>query len=375
MKVNQVSLSEKNWSQTLTSITVVPHLLLLFVSPDFGPKKDVISHLNRKYPDAIVFGCSSAGEISDVIVKDNTISLTAIEFDKTCLKLVSVKVNKMNDSFKAGVNIGRMLSDKHLKHVMVLSDGLKVNGVDLTSGIKSNLLNTSVTGGMAGDGEDFEKTFVIRNNEILENAVLGLGFYGDSLNVSYSAKGGWDGFGIERLVTKSKKNVLYELDGKPALEIYKNILGEDAKKLPSSGLLFPVNMKKGKDDIAVVRGISGINEKDKSLIFGVNIQEGVSLRLMKGNIDRLITGAKESAVSACITLKENSELVIVISCIGRRLVLKQLVEEEIEIIRNVVGDNPKITGFYSYGEIAPLEDVSLCELHHQTMTITTLSEC
>jgi hypothetical protein len=228
---------------------------------------------------------------------------------------------------------------------------------------------------MAGDGEDFEKTFVIRNNEILENAVLGLGFYGDSLNVSYSAKGGWDGFGIERLVTKSKKNVLYELDGKPALEIYKNILGEDAKKLPSSGLLFPVNMKKGKDDIAVVRGISGINEKDKSLIFGVNIPEGVSLRLMKGNIDRLITGAKESAVSACSTLKENSELVIVISCIGRRLVLKQLVEEEIEIIRNVVGDNPKITGFYSYGEIAPLEDVSLCELHHQTMTITTLSEC
>jgi hypothetical protein len=375
MKVNQVSLHENNWLQTLGSITVNPHLLLLFVSPNFKNKKGVISHLNKKYPEAIVFGCSSAGEISDVNVNDKTITLTAIEFDKTCLKLVSFKLNSMSDSFEAGEKIGAMLDNKGLKHIMLLSDGLKVNGADLAMGIRSKLPNISVTGGLAGDGEDFEKTFVIRNNEILEGTVLGLGFYGSSLNVSYSAKGGWDGFGIDRLVTKSKKNVLYELDGKPALEIYKNILGEDAMHLPSSGLLFPVSMKKDKDDIAVVRGISGISEKDQSLIFGANIPEGVHLRLMKGNIDRLIAGAEESAISACKGVTEVSELVLIISCVGRRLVLKQLVEEEIETVRQVVGDKPKITGFYSYGEIAPLENVSLCELHHQTMTLTTLSEC
>ncbi|MCL5129089.1 FIST signal transduction protein [Algibacter sp. L4_22] len=374
MKVNQISLNENNWSHGLASITVDPNLILLFVSPDFTLKQQVLSQLNRDYPKSTIIGCSTAGEISDVTVKDKSISLTAIQFNKTCLKLVSVKVDQMEYSQKAGEKIGIMLNQDGLKHVMVLSDGLNINGADLVMGLKSNLPNISITGGLAADGEDFGNTFVIRNNEMLEKTVLALGFYGDSLKVNYSSKGGWDGFGIERLVTKADKNVLYELDGKPALKIYKHLLGEDAKKLPSSGLLFPVSMRQGGSAIAVVRGISGISEDDQSLVFGANIPEGAYLRLMKGNIDKLITGAEESAISVSQGVKETLELVILISCIGRRLVLKQLVEEEIDVVRHIVGDNPKITGFYSYGEIAPLSE-SLCELHHQTMTITTLSEC
>ncbi|WP_158845064.1 FIST signal transduction protein [Algibacter sp. L1A34] len=374
MKVNQISLNENNWSHGLASITVDPNLILLFVSPDFTLKQQVLSQLNRDYPKSTIIGCSTAGEISDVTVKDKSISLTAIQFNKTCLKLVSVKVDQMEYSQKAGEKIGIMLNQDGLKHVMVLSDGLNINGADLVMGLKSNLPNISITGGLAADGEDFGNTFVIRNNEMLEKTVLALGFYGDSLKVNYSSKGGWDGFGIERLVTKADKNVLYELDGKPALKIYKHLLGEDAKKLPSSGLLFPVSMRQGGSAIAVVRGISGISEDDQSLVFGANIPEGAYLRLMKGNIDKLITGAEESAISVSQGVKETLELVILISCIGRRLVLKQLVEEEIDVVRHIVGDNPKITGFYSYGEIAPLSE-SLCELHHQTMTITTLWEC
>ena len=374
MKVNQISLNENNWSHGLASITVDPNLILLFVSPDFTLKQQVLSQLNRDYPKSTIIGCSTAGEISDVTVKDKSISLTAIQFNKTCLKLVSVKVDQMEYSQKAGEKIGIMLNQDGLKHVMVLSDGLNINGADLVMGLKSNLPNISITGGLAADGEDFGNTFVIRNNEMLEKTVLALGFYGDSLKVNYSSKGGWDGFGIERLVTKADKNVLYELDGKPALKIYKHLLGEDAKKLPSSGLLFPVSMRQGGSAIAVVRGISGISEDNQSLVFGANIPEGAYLRLMKGNIDKLITGAEESAISVSQGVKETLELVILISCIGRRLVLKQLVEEEIDVVRHIVGDNPKITGFYSYGEIAPLSE-SLCELHHQTMTITTLSEC
>ncbi|WP_405292021.1 FIST signal transduction protein [Algibacter sp. Ld11] len=374
MKVNQISLSENNWKQGLDSIVINPNLIMLFVSPDFGIIDEVLSRINRVFPKATIFGCSTAGEISDVAVKDKTISLTAIQFDNTCLKLVAVELNETVDSGKAGERIGNMLYMDSLKHVMILSDGLNINGADLVLGLKYTLPNISVTGGLAADGEDFQKTFVIRNNERLENVVLGLGFYGDNLRVSYSSKGGWDGFGIERLVTKSNKNILYELDGKPVLKLYKELLGEDAQKLPSSGLLFPVSIRPDKYARAVVRGLSGINEAEQSLIFGANIEEGSYLRLMKGNIDRLIVGAEESAISVSQDLKETLELVILISCVGRRLVLKQLVEEEIDAVRGVIGSEPKITGFYSYGEIAPLDE-SLCELHHQTMTITTLSEC
>lgn len=375
MKVNQISLSASHWFDALSSISVAPNLFLLFVSPKFPLKTEVLSELHSRFPEALIIGCSTAGEISGITVTDQTIALTAIQFEKTQLKLVSVKFGDTLSSKKTGEELSKKLYNKELKHVFVLSDGLNVNGVDLLAGLKSNLNDVSITGGMAADGEDFNKTFVIKNNEILEDTVVALGLYGESINVGFGSEGGWDSFGIERLVTKSKKNVLYELDGEPALLFYKRLLGKDAANLPSSGLLFPFNLRIGDKGMPIVRGISGINEEDQSLIFGTDIPEGAYMRLMKGNADRLINGARYSAEAATQKLKEGVELAILITCIGRRLVLKQLVEEEVEAVEAVVGEGSKITGFYSYGEIAPFGELSACELHHQTMTITTLREC
>ena len=375
MKVQQISLIENNWFEQIESIHIDANLFLLFISPDFNLKDDVLLSLNLKYPKSTIIGCSTAGEISDVTVKDKTISLTAIQLEKTTLKKVSFQIKDMNCSYKAGEEIANKLNDNDLKHVIVLSDGLNINGADLVSGLKSKIPHVSITGGLAADGSAFNKTFVINDGKIVDKTIVGLGFYGDDLKVGYSSKGGWDSFGIERLVTKSNKNVLYELDGMPALEIYKSFLGEHANDLPSSGLLFPLSMRNSKNTTPLVRTILAINEEDQSLTFAGNIPQDSYVRLMKANIDRLISGAEDSAISANKNLKETSELAILISCVGRRLVLKQLVEEEVEVVRDVIGDKPCITGFYSYGEIAPFGEFSPCELHNQTMTITTLSEC
>jgi len=375
MQVQQLSLTEDNWSEYLELININADLFLLFVSPDFKPKKKVLNSLTKSYPKATIIGCSTAGEISDITVKDYTISLTAIQFKKTTLKMVSVHVENMERSEKAGQKIGEQLYHKDLKHVIVLSDGLNINGAELVSGLRENLPNISITGGLAADRSNFMKTFVIRNNEILENQIIGLGFYSKCLKVGYSSKGGWDSFGIERLVTKSHKNVLYELDGLPALELYKSFLGEEANNLPSSGLLFPLSMRNNENSTPLVRTILGVNEEEQSLTFAGNIPEKSYVRLMKANIDRLINGAEDSAITAKKGFKESCELAILISCVGRRMVLKQLIEEEVEVVRDVIGKKPSITGFYSYGEIAPHGEFSPCELHNQTMTITTLSEC
>ena len=375
MKVQQISLIENNWSEKIKSIHIDANLFLLFISPDFNLKDEVLLSLNEKYPKSTIIGCSTAGEISDVTVKDKTISLTAIQLEKTTLKKVSFQIKNMNCSYNAGEEIANELDRKDLKHVIVLSDGLNVNGADLVSGLKSKIPHVSITGGLAADGSDFNKTFVINGDEIVDKTIIGLGFYGDDLKVGYSSKGGWDSFGIERLVTKSEKNVLYELDGMPALEIYKSFLGEHAKDLPSSGLLFPLSMRNSENTTPLVRTILAISKEAQSLTFAGNIPQDSYVRLMKANIDRLIGGAEDSAISANKDLKETSEIAILISCVGRRLVLKQLVEEEVEVVRDVIGDKPCITGFYSYGEIAPFGEFSPCELHNQTMTITMLSEC
>lgn len=375
MKVVQQSLTEESWKDKLASITLEANLFLLFISPKFKFKDEVLAYLNNSFEGATIIGCSTAGEISDITVKDNTISLTAIQLEKTSLKKVVFKVKDMNCSEEAGEQIAEQLCQDDLAHVLVLSDGLNVNGADLVTGLKSKIPDISITGGLAADGSDFNKTFIVNDNEIVDKTIVGLGFYGDSFKVGFSSKGGWDSFGIERLVTKSVKNVLYELDGMPALAIYKSFLGEEANNLPSSGLLFPLSMRNNKDSSPVVRTILAINEEEQSLTFAGNIPQDSYVRLMKANVDRLIDGAKDSAISANQNLRETSELAILISCVGRRLVLKQLIEEEVEVVRNVIGTKSNITGFYSYGEIAPFGEFSPCELHNQTMTITTLSEC
>jgi hypothetical protein len=375
MNVQQLSLSRDNWSESLELITIDVNLFLLFVSPEFKFTEEVLNALSKNYPNAIIAGCSTAGEISDVTVKDDSISLTAIQFQKTKIKKESVKIDDMHLSYEAGQKLGSQFDTKDLKHILLLSDGLNVNGADLVSGLRSKLPHISITGGLAADGSDFNKTFVIENDNIRDKTIVGIGFYGADLKVSFSSKGGWDSFGIERLVTKSHKNVLYELDGVPALELYKSFLGDEAKNLPSSGLLFPLSMRNNEIETPLVRTILAVNEENQSLTFAGNIPEKSYVRLMKANIDRLIDGAEDSAASVNKHGQESCELAILISCVGRRLVLKQLVEEEVEVVRVVLGDKPKITGFYSYGEIAPFCEFSPCELHNQTMAITTLSEC
>lgn len=363
------------WTDELAKLTMEPDIILLFVSPGFDDKELLVSKLHKSFPNCSIIGCSTAGEISDVRVQDQTVSLTAIKLDKVSHRRESVKIESMKDSYKAGRTLAKKIDGEDLQHVIVLSDGLNVNGADLVSGLRSKLEDVSITGGLAADGSDFQNTFVIDNDTICDKMVVAVGFYGKDLKVGFSSKAGWDSFGIERVVTKSHKNVLYELDGLPALELYKSFLGEEAKNLPSSGLLFPLSMRDKENSQPVIRTILSVNEADQSLTFAGNIHQGSYVRLMKANIDRLINGAEDSAKGATKNFEDSADLSILISCVGRRLVLKQLVEEEVEAVRDVIGDQTKITGFYSYGEIAPFGKFSPCELHNQTMTITTLSEC
>ena len=352
-----------------------PNMIFVFISPDFDDKEAFITSLSNKYKNATITGCSTAGEILDISVYDKTVALTAVQFEKTAIRLATVSLEGKVSSFEAGDRITTILNGKDLKHMLVFSDGLTVNGAELVNGLKSQLpKEVSITGGLAGDGPNFNKTFVISNGDILQNNIVAVGLYGDALKVGYGSKGGWDSFGVERLVTKSVDNVLYELDGQPALQLYKSFLGEKAKELPGAGLLFPLSMRDTENKIPLTRTILAIDEEAQSLTFAGNIHEGSYVRLMKANIDRLIMGAEQSAQITKKATTESAQLAFLISCVGRRLVMNQLVEEEVEAVRDVLGPDTNITGFYSYGEIAPFDEFSPCKLHNQTMTITTLSE-
>lgn len=352
-----------------------PDVILLFISPEFQRTEEAVGIIKEQFPNSTITGCSTSGEICDVDVMDNSIVFNALKFDSTNHKLESVKIDDFESSTDAGFHLRSKLEGEDLKHILVFSDGLHVNGADLVEGMnKIENQSVTITGGLAGDGADFSKTFVINNGHVKDKEIIGLGLYGKALKVGYGSKGGWDSFGIERLVTKSEKNVLFELDGEPALQLYKSFLGDKADELPGSGLLFPLSLRTSEGELPVVRTILSVDEAAQSLTFAGNIPEGASARLMKANVNHLIDGAESSAMITKEVLSHDSDFALLISCVGRRLVLDQLVEEEVEAVREVLGDKPKITGFYSYGELAPFGKFNPCQLHNQTMTITTFSE-
>jgi hypothetical protein len=233
----------------------------------------------------------------------------------------------------------------------------------------------AVTGGLSGDGARFGETWVCANGAAEQKRIVLLGFYGDRLRVGYGSMGGWDSFGPERRITRSKGNVLFELDGRSALELYKEYLGSHASGLPASGLLFPLTLRSEETGESVVRTILAVNEADQSMTFAGDMPEQALARLMRANFDRLIDGAAGAARTCRQKLgEEKTDLAILISCVGRKLVLKQRIEEEVEAVVEVLGETVVSTGFYSYGEISPFIPEARCALHNQTMTVTTLSE-
>jgi hypothetical protein len=351
-------------------------LVLLFGSTSVLKQHQHFEQIKNAYPHAHLFGCSTAGEICGTQVTDDTLVVTAVHFEHTQLRGARLKITGMENSFQVGECLAKSLDKNDLAHVLVLSDGLKVNGSELVQGLTKHLpAEITVTGGLSGDGERFEETLVLWDGPPQRDTVAVLGLYGNRLKVGYGSLGGWDSFGPERLITRSKGNVLFELDGKSALELYKMYLGEHAKGLPATGLLFPLCLRTKESETGVVRTILSVNEEEQSMTFAGDLPEGAYARLMKANFDRLIDGAVGAAKTSYKALGSSSpDLAVLISCVGRKLVLKQRIEEEVEGVRDILGDRTTLTGFYSYGEISPFTPNAKCELHNQTMTITTFSE-
>jgi hypothetical protein len=378
MKIQQKKFSKAKGWETLKNDSFDEascNFVLAFGSTALFEDDDFYKSIRVNYPNADIVMNSTAGEIYNTEVNDDTVSLTAICFEKTKLKTVIVQIDDMENSRAAGISLAAGLDLMNLKNVLVLCDGQKVNGSELIEGLQERLgPEIIITGGLAGDGPRFKKTLVGLNETPIEGRVVAIGFYGDALSVRYGSVGGWDSFGPDRLITKSKANVLYELAGKPALDIYKLYLGEYAGELPGSGLLFPLSIRTADSNELIVRTILSVNEEEKSLTFAGNMPEGAYARLMKANFDRLIEGASNAAQNSLNDATESPELAILISCVGRKLVLNHRIEEEVEVVRDIYGSDTAITGFYSYGELSPSSNLARCELHNQTMTITTFSE-
>jgi hypothetical protein len=349
----------------------------------FGGHKHLVGEdapwreLRRRFPDAICAGCSTAGEIFEGSVLDEELVAAIIHFENTPVRgVIANHITSTDGSYLVGMQLAQKLASPDLRHVLVLSDGTAINGTTLTQGLRQALPpQARVSGGLAGDGARFKRTWVLLGDEVKSEAVVAIGFYGTSIQVSCGFAGGWEPFGPKRKITRSVGNVLYSLDDQPVLTLYKRYLGERAAELPASALLFPLQLMAAADaDDGTVRTILGIDEVNDSLRFAGDLPQGQYVRLMRSNSDRLIDGAASAITSIDAAETARAEFVLLVSCVGRKLAMSHRVDEELEAVLEHLPSTAKVTGFYSYGEISPGGARLDCDLHNQTMTITVFAE-
>ena len=379
MKVKQLLIDNNNNQKTIINNSNLEpenvQLVLAFAQRTLLEETKPYSKLRERYPKADIVICSSSGQISNNCLIENDIVATAISFEKTTIKAVEIDILSNNNVDDLGEKIKSSLLTDDLKSILILSEGSFINGTELINElIKQTNKSIPIFGGLAGDEYSFEKTVVGLNADATSGKIVAIGFYGNHIHFGYGSEGGWGDFGPEREVTVSDKNVLYKIGDRFALDLYKEYLGKYTEELPGSSLYFPLSMKETKDSAAVVRTILAIDEEKKSMTFAGNIPQGATVRLMKGNIDKLIDAASTAAYKIKTKTKDNNQLALLVSCVGRRIVLSDRVEEELEVVKDIFGQNTMLCGFYSYGEISPTLYNVACELHNQTMTITTIYE-
>ncbi|WP_190810937.1 FIST signal transduction protein [Flagellimonas sp. S3867] len=375
MKVNQAKRFKGGEWDFIQDQPLKEPLVLVFGDRFLLESEELYKEIRKLYPDGhLVFG-STSGEIIETNVFEESITLTAIEFERTKFEIVSENVSDFVDIEKMGLAISNQFNAKKLNHMFIVSDGSFVNGSGLIDGLESvEGFQASITGGLCGDGARFEKTLTSYNENPKQGEVVAVGFYGEDLEVSYANFGGWTPFGPERTITKSEGNVLYEIDGKPALDLYKKYLGEKAAELPQAALLYPLTVQQNDQSEPLVRTILNIDEDANSMILAGDVPLNSKVQLMMSTMDDIAEGASNAAELAMRDRKSKPELAILVSCVGRKLVLDQRTEDEIEEVADIIGDQAKITGFYSYGEMAPFAGKNECQLHNQTMTLTLMSE-
>jgi hypothetical protein len=364
------------WSARLPGELDGPSTLVLaFGSPPQEVAAARLAELAAALPQAQLAGCSTAGEILDRRIADGGMSVAVARFAHTTLRRAEAAVLAPADSWRAGRELAAALAGPGLRGVLVLSDGLRVNGTELLNGVKQVLAaEVVVTGGLAGDGDRFAATWVVAQGGPTAGIVSAIGLYGDRVRVGHGSRGGWDSFGVERQVTRSDGNVVYELDGEPALALYKRYLGERAAGLPATALLFPLALCTQDGEAGLVRTVLAVDEADQSMTFAGDVPQDGRVQLMRANFDRLVEGAATAGRLAHRGQDPGRGcLAVAISCVGRRLVLGERTEEEVEAVLDSLPPASSLVGFYSYGEISPSAK-GTCELHNQTMTLTTLVE-
>ena len=374
--------------QAMDSVRAAPDLLIVFAAPKFRHQKmlDGISSITKKIP---MIGGTTAGEISSYGLSVDSVVVLALKS-----KDIKFYVGMGNGIGKSEEKAGRQLANsvykkgarKTAKTLVMLPDGLAGDGLKIIKGAQQVLgEDFEIVGGSLGDEDKFKQTFQYFNGKAYNDVVVGVLICSNKITTASGVRSGWESVGPRFRCTSSKVNVVYKFGDKTALEVYTEFLGQErAKKLPAIGLEYPIGMVDEKAkiegyDYFQIRCPLAVNKDDGSITFAASIPEGKEVTLTYSSRNSIIRGSTLAAKQVQKTLgKSKPKLVLMFSCVARKMVLGRRTNEEINSVRKVIGRNVPVFGFYTYGEIGPIDkrirSLKSTRWHNETVVLWTLGE-
>ncbi|MSR87935.1 MAG: hypothetical protein EXS69_02110 [Candidatus Zambryskibacteria bacterium] len=362
-------------------------LAIVFASSKYDQEK-MLAGVRSVSKEAILVGSSTAGEITmDGPAKKPSVAVMLMNAPEIKF-YAAVGENIAGGPREAGKRAAAAVKEMAggtLNAFMMLPDVLAGNGADTVRGVLDALgEHFPVVGGASGDDFQFVKTYQYLNDKVYSGTIVGLGLVGN-FKIGIGVKHGWLPVGMPMKVTKSQGAVLHELDGQPAINIYRDYFGaEEAQKLQQETLAklaitYPLGMTVAGSDEMLIRDPITVDEKG-SITCAAEIPEGSEIRLMVGSREEAVKVAKEAAQKAMEQLEGlPPKAVIIFNCIARSKLFGDRSGEEISAIQEAVGAETPLIGFYTYGEQAPLggevRNIERCNpvFHNETVVICVLA--
>lgn len=360
-----------------------PTILFAFSSIKYN-QEEVLKGIREVAPQAIVVGGSAAGEITSWMTVFDGVNVLAIASD-TVTFVTGVGSDVARDSFRAGAEAARSVVEnaggRKPDLFIMLPDGMTGNGAAIVAGAQSVIgENAPIIGGSLGDDYFFKKTYEYHQDQVLTDAVVGVGLYGKFV-YGFGIKHGWEPVGLPLKVTKADGVKLQEVDGKPALKIYEDYFGKDASDLIKEPLArmaytYPIGMAVEGSDELLIRDPVIANEKGE-IAMAAAIPEGTTIRLMIGDRDKAIAAAKTAAQVAKNQLEgATPKFILMFNCMARNKLLGVRCHEENTEVSQTIGAEVPMAGFYTYGEQGPLlgKKGTPAYFHNETMTLLVVGE-
>lgn len=347
-------------------------LILVYGSLSLLEEPLLLTNLHGAYPNALLAGCSGAGELINGEVFDNSIVYSVFEFEQTTVRQARKKITAgTDDEFDSGKALLSELLDDDLVAIMIYSEGISIDCDELIKGAREIIGDDiPLFGGLAADSNAFEYSVVLDSDGVYDDSVVAIGFYGKQFNVN-SVSSIFNQNGIEIDITASDGNIVYEINGEPASEVYEKFIPNRGDLSLSTWLFYPVLVLDNESKQPLYcRTIHDYKTENKYLLAAGSIPEGPAKVISLVDSKDIIVDANK--VSKKLK-NQPGEFAFVISCAGRRAIMGDEWMNESSRIQKNIGDIPSM-GFYSFGEISINNMKSHTVLHNHSLTIVTISE-